>query len=979
MFDIIKKSINLPEHISNDLGLDIRECGTDTYQIDEERENGGCPACSHFDCFKIFYNEEEPEKAGYKCFSCDIHGSVIDWHAWRKDLSITDAALDLAKIYELNLPRSTPRNPVQELFNLAAAYYENCLWETCNKPNALLGGKTPSEYQLTVRHHSREVLQLMSVGWSDGGLVEYLESIGIDPDLITEGGLRNKSGKGDFLPANVFIYPHTVKRRVSHFTFKDPAKRMAWQLPNKFVLNKHMFANQDSLEGAENIIVVEGENDLISIMDAEDLPERTAVLGTIGSISGAQLNWLRENYGGPSGANILTVFDPDEAGDKYREKFDKFGKYFKSLIQIRPEQGQDIDEILTKGGSLTQVLSTGTRWAGTMAGVAPWDTTTAPAVVPSYTPDPSLEIPGEAPPSIESDEDTITVPGISVIQQAGCYYKVKMNKDDAPSYIKISDFTLKLCNVFIGEDGKRLREVIVVREDGFKSKKVLVNSDVKTSVRAFQVLISDAADAGFKGSEHDLIDMWKIVYTQVPEGLVTITRHVGRNETFHSWIFSNILIHDSGAQIRPDEEGIFWLPGGQTGVRPESLTQIGSGVGGDIPVLDLSMTEEETRETLQLLLTHLSRNLDSVWKALILVGWAKACIYSNWIHPNKEFPFIYFWGTKGEGKTTVLRWIQDFFDMRVSGYTTVPMLGSTVGIGRKVEYYSSLPLMIDEMRSDRETEQHISLFRSYYDRGQRVTATRDSFGIRSQEIRSCFTFVGEDMVEDPAFKERCIPIRVPVNNREMIESYRWIEGHRNHFTGITYQWLKESVQVNRQEVRREMQELEKKMVESGCTKRTSKNWSVAAYFAKQLAEEFFPNYHFEKNLFENAEKETVEQKTDSTVMQFFETIESIQAQERTMLNGNHMQIQTEGNDTLLHMWHPAIYRIVQEQSRNNFPFSKNAVLSMIRDEPWYVGERKVQMGIEGARRTVITLNLSNPFCPETIKNIGTVAGHTSIS
>lgn len=75
----------------------------------------------------------------------------------------------------------------------------------------------------------------------------------------------------------------------------------------------------------------------------------------------------------------------------------------------------------------------------------------------------------------------------------------------------------------------------------------------------------------------------------------------------------------------------------------------------------------------------------------------------------------------------------------------------------------------------------------------------------------------------------------------------------------------------------------------------------------------------------------------------------------------------DGN--LVHVWFPAVYKAVVDDSRGKFPFSKNAVISAIREEPYFVSDdRKVKMGMNGARRIVLTLDMDK--APDVIKNIG---------
>jgi 5S rRNA maturation endonuclease (ribonuclease M5) len=972
MFDTVRKEVNLLEQVANEMNQAIVECGTNVYKFEDD-ETIGCFACEHHDCLKFFYDEGEPEKATYHCFSCSAHGNVIDFMVWKHSVTPKEAALMLVKEHDLKL--SSSYNPIAEIFQLAAVYYHNCLLENSTK-YAELSGKTPLEYQLEVRKHKQETLVHWGVGWSDGSLISYLESLGYDEEILNSTGLRSQKTGRDFLPSKVFIYPHVVKGKVSHLTFKDPTKRLAYQLPGKYSLNGWEFYGQDTIKEAKQVIIIEGENDLLSVWGARN----PAVLATIGQISSAQLEWMKENLGEK---DVVTFYDPDDAGDKYRAKTEKLRRWFNSLTQIRPV-GDDIDKLLSDGKTLDEIIKESKDAQLPVEEASSGTGSFNPDKYASALEDDGSDVGSGVEPAKRTNvgkddvgEDDISVKDIAtsnIIQKKGCYWKVGFKADDV-TYTKISDFTMLLKNIYIPEEGGPQREVVIIREDGKKSKPTLVDSDTKVKLLPFRVMLANAVDASFTGSEKDMCGIWDMVYANSSETEVQVTRTVGRHEGMKGWIFRNKFISDSGMVVEPDKEGVFWIHGKTLGIRPESLNVASNKPGGseegtltknDIPRIEPDVSKEEAEELMKQVVFNLAKNLNNPGQALIMLGWIYANIFSNNIFSlNKSFPFLFLWGTKGKGKTSIVKWLQCFYDMDECGYTSVPQLKSAVGWGRKVEYYSSLPVFIDEVRSDRETEEYISLFRSYYDRTPRTMGVRDGFGVKTQQVRSCFIFVGEDLFQDPAARERCIPIRIPVNNRELTDSYRWLEEHRHLFSGITYQWILESTNDNISVLKQEIRELDKRLVsEAHCSQRTSKNWAAIGVFAKRLAAKYMPNYDFDKYLFAASSEEAVYQKSDTTIMQFFETVNAMQAQENPRINHNH--IMAEGK--YIHIWFPAVFKAVLDDSRGRFPFSKNAVLSAIREEPYFVSdEKKIKMGLNGVRRIVLTLDAE--LAPDEVKNM----------
>ena len=951
MFNTVRQNVNLLQHIADDLDQGIVECGTNTYRLEDDATIG-CPFCSHKDCFKLFYDENAPADATYHCFSCSKHGSVIDWYAERKGVEALEATKELAKLYNVQLPNNY--SPIQEVFDLAARYYQTCLLETCNVPQVKLGKMTPLEYQLNIRKHKQETIEKFQIGWSDGGLVEYLSGLGFDDELLLESGLISKRTNKDFLPFGVFIYPHKVNGKVSHFTFKDPSKKLAYQLPNKFVLNGHEFYGQDTIKGKDTVFVCEGENDLLSVIEADDFPPDAGVIATIGSISGSQIDWIRDNL---SGCEVVTLFDPDEAGNKYREKLQRIARNVKGMRQLIAHETSDIDEILKAGESLGKVLET----AKTLA---------TPAPVPTAA-DLLSRIPTtQTTESTESEEDSSDsgADDCSVIARRNCYYKVKYNKEAEPTFFRISDFTIKLNGVHIKEDGERHREVVITKRNGKKTEPFFLTSANKVGLGPFKTLVANAADGMFKGTDHDLADMWTLIEKDpVPE--VYETRIVGWNEKLRSWVFRNIMVTSTGDVIRPDENGVFWIAGQTTGIKPESLTE-GVRDSTDIPALDTSLSKEETDELLVNILKNLSRNIGDVGNALILLGWAKACMFSHWVN-SEIFPFLYFWGSKGEGKTTLIKWLAKFYGIGTEGHTAVRMIGSAVGLMRKAEYYSSLPLLIDEMRADQDTERHIALFRTFYDKTSRSVAANNTFGVRTQRIRSCFAFIGEDQVEDPAFKERCVSIRVPVSGRETTETYHWMEENKHLFSNIGYKWILESCGPQRDLVKDAVGTFDKELVANGCTKRNSKHWAMVGYFGNEIAKEFCPDFDFKSFLVKASRADAETQREESTLATFFNQVEMLRAEEDSPISNEVMMV--EGNK--LHIWFIQLFRFINKDSRSGFPFSRKAVTEALKDEPYFVhgtSSTRVQMGLSGEKRAVITLDLSK--APEFVKSAAGYGG-----
>lgn len=913
MFAVLKEQLDIVEVAETLLGIPFKSIGDTTWAPEDET----CPFCGHKDCFRI---KKDGADSFYKCFSCDENGDAVSMVASLKELSNVDAARLLAKEFNIQLPRDY--SPVQEVMNLAANYYHQCLID--GGPAAELGGLTPVEYQVERRGHTVDSLTKFQIGWSDGKVVQYLESLGVAAEIIAESGLVNKKLQ-DFFPTRSFIYPHKVRGRTSHFTFKDPLKQKEYQLPSKHKLNGHSFYNSDSINKSGAIIVVEGENDAISVCESG---WESGVICCNGSISQSQLEWLSLNL---KDRDIISIFDSDPAGDKYREKVGKLQRDFKSLIQVKLGNGvKDIDEYLKSGGDLK-------------------------AVIQQSIGNENSEI------LIDGEESSAT----PIIEKNGCYYRIRF-KDGNEHQIQLTNFTIRLRNIFI-RGNEREREIVMRRNDGKESAPVMIPSEAKVSLKPFKTLAANAIDASFYGKEDDLIAIWEHVYRTSKEVVVHLPECVGRVEEFKGWLFGDSFISDTGAVYQPDENGVIWIQNKSVGLRAMSMETQGPSNGelSGVPKLTTDLNADQRSELIGGVLANLSRNLGQPGIAVTTMAWAWACVYSNDIfNAFKFFPFIYLWGKGGRGKTTINKWILSFYDLESPGWNPANQLNSGVSFSRKLSYYASLPMCVDELKLERPIIEMYGTFRSWYNRGGRTVSSKENFGVRTQEVRATVMFAGEDQFLDPSTRQRCLHMRIPRQGREEIVTYKWIDDRSRDLPAIGYHWITSSSETDRKELITEIKSLDTLLRNNGISSRTSLNWAIVAYFGNKLCSQYMPEFNYMEYLYSAAREDIEKQKEDDTITEFWGYVEGIQSEERSRITGDH--IRRVGNE--LYVWFPEIFRIVQkEESRLKDTFSKRAIMEALREEDYFLREDRIRMGIKEDLRRGIVLDLTK--APEIIQQI----------
>ena len=195
------------------------------------------------------------------------------------------------------------------------------------------------------RKHTVEVIKEFKLGFADGNLTKHIMAKGFSLEDIKKTGLTGEQGK-DFFIQGLILFPHFVNGKFSHFTIKDPEKKTAYQMRKEFWDNHWRFFNQRVL-GNREVILVEGENDLLSIYDKAGLKNVVAI---IGSLSGEQIEYLKRYSKDKA---LYLCFDNDDAGKNYTRK----------LIEQLPETDlwiipfweheeykafNDIDELLCK-------------------------------------------------------------------------------------------------------------------------------------------------------------------------------------------------------------------------------------------------------------------------------------------------------------------------------------------------------------------------------------------------------------------------------------------------------------------------------------------------------------------------------------------------------------------------------------------------------------------------------------------------------
>lgn len=335
-------------------------------------ESKSCPACGHNDCFKARPDESGDGIGLITCFSCGLSASDAPslLTALRPGLNNYQAAeiiLQDAKEHSFSqrLDRASAQRhspgPKRQVGIISPTERQQAILDAAKDHymQSLERSSSAMRYQTEIRHHSPETLTRNGVGLSTGQLLPYLKRKGFTFAEATASGLVRETGS-DFFSSGLYVYAHMDKQgRTCHFTMKDPDKNLQYQLPKKHQLRDITFFGQHTLaqpNESRKIVLCEGENDWLSIIES-GCPH--PVLAFIGQPSSHQITWLSEEF---IDFEILTFFDTDDAGNKYREKM--ASALPENLKQyVLPENDSDPDEFLKSGLTFEEMIQACSLWA----------------------------------------------------------------------------------------------------------------------------------------------------------------------------------------------------------------------------------------------------------------------------------------------------------------------------------------------------------------------------------------------------------------------------------------------------------------------------------------------------------------------------------------------------------------------------------------------------------------------------------------
>ena len=229
----------------------------------------------------------------YKCFKCDTSGDVINFYATEHHISNDEAIARVSVLYGLEVPK-------KKFKRIPHIHQHKNFYEKPLENQAEI--ETIAEDILLATSHLRETDYFIKRGISYETAEKY--SCG----YIAKWIHPTKRGEKKIYPSPRVIIPTSTESYVARSTDDNKVPKMKAGVGNIF--------NIDVLKTSrQNVVVVEGEFDALSIIEAGN---DAIALGSTSTVD-KLVDWLREKNIRPHLPLVLNL-DADEAGQKATDK-----------------------------------------------------------------------------------------------------------------------------------------------------------------------------------------------------------------------------------------------------------------------------------------------------------------------------------------------------------------------------------------------------------------------------------------------------------------------------------------------------------------------------------------------------------------------------------------------------------------------------------------------------------------------------------
>jgi len=767
---------------------------------------------------------------------------------------------------------------------------------------------TPLNYLLEYRKHSHEAILHFKIGFNDGTVLEKI-SKKYDKESVKASGLS-------FIPEGCFVYPFIVNNSISYFRSKDPNHLRKQQMPKTSRLKNSYWYNQDIIKNGIELICVEGEDDVVSLWDCG-----IDAAGSCGPLTREQIDYLK-------GFEILTLyscFDSDIEGKRDMERLVKNYSNCDIFVMKFPGDKNDIDEVIRDSEDKKEIVE-------------------------------ELKIKADRPsPEMSS----------RIREKPDGYYVSKWISEKEVE-VKITNWIGKVEAIIIQAEDLRVRKV-EIKHGSYKNTVFMDGTVLSNSGKFREFLLNNCNETClFQGNDNDLnslVQFWGVAYK--PK-IVKETECVGEiNEGF---IADNVFISNS-EEIKPLQDGYLMLTDKESIKIPELTTQ--AGMRSEIPYYPLTEPAggiEAFKENVFKLLVK-NRNL----KVAISIGWLKACLWSKMFYNiYRWFPILMIHGKKESGKSFLSEWLMSMIGLREVKKVSLREGGTTsVGIERRLAYYSSLPVWADDYRNkEGEGQKFHGFFRNIFDRSSASKGIKNNaLKIRQVIVRGCLIIDGETATNDAGLNSRLVTFEITQKERndKYFEDILKVEPE---FSKIGFNWIKNRLSSFDGFISK-YKEIATKFKQKIASPRQAQVWAVAV--AAILTESYFKNQeekicNYAINL---ANYEIEQQKQEEIIGMLWEALDVLhkasKLDEQMAFFRTRDSIGTDISQLEIHL--PMLLGKINGESvtrKYDLPSSRE-VAKILKQEPYSLGWATTRVKGSVAGRWLF--DLENKDAPEILKHI----------
>lgn len=800
-----------------------------------------CPFCSHKDCFKI-----DAEKELFNCFSCGKAGSIIDFvMAIRNIAEPIEAAKQIADAAGIKLDFSTNGRPKPEpdpeeetrakIFNAAAEWY---FQQLISHDHAL-------KILLDTRKYSKAFLnKIKLVGYSGGKwgeLRKHLHGQGFkDDDLLKSGLFYQKDGQGkliDYFPPEYVIYFHKIGEQTCSFSSKwlfnhtvEKGERKEKYFKTEFEIKNVIAFNQDALNG-EEVIFVEGQNDLLQILNSEFKEACQRIKDKTGKVTEEDIEKIRlkmsaatvKYFGDDRGAylkrklkgrKVYLAYDQDNAGRKLiHNAFDCLWGISQLQVtawDVNQSGAKDIDELLRHQidpAAKLDDLKKASMEAFNFLIHEIEDHVDIHIVNKQLEPlkDKLLQC---------DDQELIDI-SLEVIRgyfknssvakliekrvnerafqkaRSGANVKYLPYKEDDGIYFRkhkngpigLSNFVLRIRDVVL-MDEEIFYRCSLINDQGDIANDVIFDAADRSNARKFKERCASRGAYYFTGFDSDLAGIWQLEESRQRMDKTYYIKHYGEVKAENMYLFADCAIKN-GALHTADENGFIKIEN-KNYRSYDVLVYSGAHPRLDLETVFTKQFAQQAADNFHYMLDYDSKgNLDTL-KGYLFLGFVPAVLYASEIYERFGFfPFLFSYGPSGTGKTEAMKLLLNCFGF-ISSPESWPS-ATKDGTHKFLQQLSSLPCWYDEFLNDKTFDLLFNTLKNIYNR---VGSGKGGLKKRQiQEVNGCLWLSGEDNPQNEALLSRSVIFRFDRLNEHKTKSYQWLLKNREKLSILTRQIL----------------------------------------------------------------------------------------------------------------------------------------------------------------------------------------------